>query len=326
MSESSVNIRPAQSSELPVIAGLLNDRLLSLALPPTRAAALQAINIEKHLGRLLPDRALLVAPVNRQLAGLAALDLDRGEMLALYLDRELGKRRLAERLIGAAEKRALDFALRRLRVRVSESTEGFFRQLGYAGDAATDGQGTVLEKSLLPQAPEWYRERMELLDELGIPANYGVRHRLTLRPEATELVSIGNDIYGRDQRLIPAAARAWQAMREAANQRGVELDVISGFRKVTYQAGIVRRKQEAGQRLDQILSVSAAPGFSEHHTGRALDLSTKGSQPLEESFAATEAYHWLKSNAGVFGFRESYPRNNRHGILWEPWHWCYVRN
>ena len=43
----------------------------------------------------------------------------------------------------------------------------------------------------------------------------------------------------------------------------------------------------------------------------------------EERFARTPEFRWLKKQAGRFGFQLSYPRNNPHGIAYEPWHWCW---
>jgi hypothetical protein len=42
---------------------------------------------------------------------------------------------------------------------------------------------------------------------------------------------------------------------------------VSAFRSVERQAEIVRRKLAAGGRIEEILTVCAPPGFSEHHTG-----------------------------------------------------------
>ncbi len=44
---------------------------------------------------------------------------------------------------------------------------------------------------------------------------------------------------------------------------------------------------------------------------------------LEEEFETTPAYRWLCDNAGRSGFRQSFPRNNIHGIAYEPWHWYH---
>ena len=65
------------------------------------------------------------------------------------------------------------------------------------------------------------------------------------------------------------------------------------------------------------------PGWSEHHSGRALDISAPGEPAAEESFEATPAFAWLTTNAGAHGFTMSYPRDNPHGIVHEPWHWRF---
>ncbi len=160
-------------------------------------------------------------------------------------------------------------------------------------------------------------------DRLGIDHDYPESHQLSVCEEAKILVPIGPDIYARPQSMEPAAADAWQAMRTCAAQAGINLQVVSAFRSVEYQARLIEKKLAQGQSISEILKVSAAPGFSEHHTGRALDLTTHESTSLEEDFAQTEAYRWLKTNALEFGFVESFGKNNTHGLIWEPWHWCY---
>lgn len=174
-------------------------------------------------------------------------------------------------------------------------------------------------------APELYEQRISsILRELGIPATYGAERGMILHPEAEDLMPVGKDMFGREQRLTPAAAAAWNAMRAGAAKEGVELLLVSGFRSVDYQRGIWDRKLAAGQTVDRILTVSAPPGYSEHHTGRALDLTALGCEPLTESFEHLPAFAWLAQNAGRFGFLMSYPRNNPHGVVYEPWHWCFT--
>ena len=38
---------------------------------------------------------------------------------------------------------------------------------------------------------------------------------------------------------------------------------------------------------------------------------------------STPAFAWLAANAGAHGFHMSYPRDNPHGIVYEPWHWRF---
>lgn len=146
---------------------------------------------------------------------------------------------------------------------------------------------------------------------------------MRLQREPSALASIGKDIHGREQWLQPRAARALARMDAAARRDAVELQVVSGFRSIEYQLGILQRKLARGLSMHDILRSSAAPGYSEHHSGRCIDFTTPGSAPLEEGFEASAAFAWLLHHASRHGFSLSYPRDNVHGIAYEPWHWCW---
>ena len=161
-----------------------------------------------------------------------------------------------------------------------------------------------------------------LFRELGIPPNYGQDLGLPRFAEAAALVDVGENIVGRMQRLAPEAAERWSEMLDAAAGDRVSLLIVSGFRSVDYQAGLIRQKLAAGQSITEILQVNAAPGYSQHHTGLAIDIATPGSRPLTEEFEHTEAFSWLVENASAFGFSMTYPRDNRFGFVYEPWHWA----
>lgn len=161
---------------------------------------------------------------------------------------------------------------------------------------------------------------------LGVPRGHSRSRNLPRVREPRQLAFIGRDTQDRPQWLAPRAAKAWLRMREAAARDGVQLQVVSAFRSVEYQLGILKRKLERGQSIEQILRVSAAPGYSEHHSGRAVDITTPGFAALEEQFERSAAFAWLSTNAQSYNFRMSYPRGNPHGITYEPWHWCWSRN
>lgn len=162
----------------------------------------------------------------------------------------------------------------------------------------------------------------ELHRELGIPDDYDQDGRKPLFEEAVDLVDVGPNLVGRMQRLTPKTARKWAEMVDAAASDGVILLIVSGFRGFDYQARLIRKKINAGQVVSDILRVNAAPGFSEHHTGRAVDIATPGSRPLMEEFEDSDAFRWLVENAARFGFSMSYPRDNPFGFIYEPWHWA----
>lgn len=163
------------------------------------------------------------------------------------------------------------------------------------------------------------------LAALGISREFIAARGLRECDEATtlEVAEIGAD--GREYLLVPPAVQAWRSLKAAARVDGIDLFIVSAFRSVDQQAEIVRRKLETGIAVEDILTVCAPPGFSEHHTGRAVDLSTPGSRALEVEFDQTAAYAWLTERGAEFGYHLSYPIGNPWGYQYEPWHW-YFRN
>lgn len=161
---------------------------------------------------------------------------------------------------------------------------------------------------------------------LGIPAGYARARHLRRYREATvsRLVLVGRAADdGQPVRLTPRAAAAWYRMRTAAAADGLTLLPLSGFRSLRRQTQNIRRKLAAGESLPAILRFVAAPGYSEHHTGRALDIGSPDSHTLDGHFGRTAAFRWLRHHAVKFGFYLTFPRGNRYGFGYEPWHWCW---
>ncbi len=154
------------------------------------------------------------------------------------------------------------------------------------------------------------------------PAPQGYEARMPRHAEATDLMSVGLDANGRSALLTPEAARAWLSMREEAEKERVDLLLISSFRSIARQNEILTAKLAKGLSLNEILEVNAYPGFSEHHTGRAIDLGSPDCPALTVDFAGTREFAWLRANAARFRFALSYPPGNPFGIAYEPWHWC----
>lgn len=128
-------------------------------------------------------------------------------------------------------------------------------------------------------------------------------------------------------KLRKAAAPKFQAMVVAARAKGVVLVPISGFRSTaTQQHLFFDVKAQRGQVATKRATVSAPPGYSEHHTGYAVDIGD-GAAPatnLNPKFEKTRAFKWLSANAARFSFEMSFPKKNSQGVDYEPWHWRYV--
>lgn len=164
----------------------------------------------------------------------------------------------------------------------------------------------------------------ERLEELGISSELIAARGLHPYAEAVHLELAEIDVDGREHWLVPEAASSWRQMKDAAFQAGVRLFIVSAYRSVDRQVEIIRRKLDAGQKIEDILCVSAPPGFSEHHTGCAVDVGEPDAALLEIHFDQTAAFSWLQQHAGRFGFVLSYPADNPLGYQYEPWHWCYA--
>ncbi len=128
-------------------------------------------------------------------------------------------------------------------------------------------------------------------------------------------------------RMRPAAASKFEAMMDAAAKDGVELVPLSGFRTVEEQNSLFFDVKAArGEVAAKRAAVSAPPGYSEHHTGYAIDIGD-GDSPsadLQFGFDQTAAYKWLKENAAFYSFELSFPKDNPMGVSYEPWHWRFV--
>lgn len=135
------------------------------------------------------------------------------------------------------------------------------------------------------------------------------------------LISVGNG-----ERLHRAAARSFRQMQAAAAKDGIYLIALSGFRDRTTQNYLFYSvARQRGQSLEERARVSAPPGFSEHHTGYAVDIGDEDtpSADLSQRFENTESWEWLVKYAPSYGFEMSFPRSHPC-ISYEPWHWRWV--
>jgi LAS superfamily LD-carboxypeptidase LdcB len=96
-------------------------------------------------------------------------------------------------------------------------------------------------------------------------------------------------------------ARAFVVMRDAAAEAGVYLQPWSGFRSHE------RQKELHDDWKAGVGNPAAKPGYSNHQTGRAIDINLLG--------VPKETFAWLTKNAARFGFRRT--------VASEPWHWEY---
>lgn len=96
---------------------------------------------------------------------------------------------------------------------------------------------------------------------------------------------------------------------------GESLIISSAWRSLETQEYFAKHRGE----------FAAIPGRSEHQLGTAIDVDRKGA--LEEDyFGDSNAYLWMKENAHLFGFVQSFTLEYQEltGTPEEPWHWRFV--
>jgi len=140
-----------------------------------------------------------------------------------------------------------------------------------------------------------------------------------------DLTPVGPAVKG-DQELRKTAARAFKQMIAAAEKAGCHIKVTSAFRSYALQEELYKGYvNKDGQ--EDAEHYSARPGYSEHQTGLAADVSAASvNYQLVQSFGTTKEGKWLAENAYRYGFIIRYPKGKEAitGYEYEPWHLRYV--
>ncbi|WP_343327422.1 M15 family metallopeptidase [Geitlerinema sp. PCC 9228] len=128
--------------------------------------------------------------------------------------------------------------------------------------------------------------------------------------------------------LRAAAAEKFLQMQKAARADGVYLVPLSGFRSIEDQQYLFFEvKAQRGQVTTERAEVSAPPGYSEHHTGYAIDIGDADAPAtnVTQKFENTTAFAWLQEHASKYQFELSFPKDSQQ-VSYEPWHWRFVGN
>ena len=135
---------------------------------------------------------------------------------------------------------------------------------------------------------------------------------------------------------------AFEGMAKAAMKDGIELNITSATRNFDYQKEIWNNKWtgatlvdgkdlsksvlDGRERFEKILEFSAVPGTSRHHFGTEIDINSV-TPKFFETPEGEKVYAWLKVNAPLFGFCQTYNEkgsNRMSGYSEEKWHWSYL--
>jgi D-alanyl-D-alanine carboxypeptidase len=158
--------------------------------------------------------------------------------------------------------------------------------------------------------PEWWEEALDL--------------KITTN-------TVGDDVYveRKSYEAYCALKEAVEKVLERYEKGEVRLQLDSAFRSVAAQQKIVDEFTEKyGE--DYVKKYVAVPGFSEHHTGLALDLYfTIGGKDVyenEDLVQYPDIWEAIHAILPEFGFILRYPETGEKvtGYAYEPWHIRYL--
>lgn len=163
----------------------------------------------------------------------------------------------------------------------------------------------------------------------------GPDHPLNKEIDANQLTEVAPG-----EKLDKRVVGEYQKMKDAAKKVGIVITEISGYRSIADQQVVFNEKfqrMKAQGMTDQeakaaTMTDMTEPGYSEHHTGLAMDvvdeswLASGPAWTLSEDYGKTAGGKWLAEHSKEYGFVIRYPANKTDltKITYEPWHLRYV--
>lgn len=203
-----------------------------------------------------------------------------------------------------------------------------------------DEQVDETDQAEEPPLSEEEKQQQELLESLPTDAHPDDWNLLLVNnnhalPEdfEVELEEVDNE-----QLIDARIVEAWNQWRNDAIEAGHQLFFASGYRSVERQTNNYENRiqgyvndgyteEEARELTEEYIAV---PGYSEHHTGLALDIVDQEwiaqGNSLSPDYDTQESQQWLVETMADYGFILRYPEGKEEitGINYESWHFRYV--
>ncbi len=147
--------------------------------------------------------------------------------------------------------------------------------------------------------------------------------------EATVHLSSATSASGKEIFVEENALKAYYELRNDLAEEGIYILLDSTYRSVAYQEDLVRRfTEEYGE--DYVRKYVAVPGYSEHHTGLAIDVCLRVDNTIiddnDEMIAQKDIFSKIHAKLADHGFILRYMdgKDDITGYAYEPWHLRYV--
>lgn len=147
--------------------------------------------------------------------------------------------------------------------------------------------------------------------------------------ERIELVTAYN-FQGEEFQVEKVTLEHFEALRDELLLEGIDIELDSTYRSIDGQIDVWEWFREEGYSDEYCFSHLAIPGFSEHHTGLAIDIGIiKDNVFINDNdamVAERDIFAMIHERLADHGFILRYPpdRENMTGYSYEPWHFRYV--
>ena len=145
-----------------------------------------------------------------------------------------------------------------------------------------------------------------------------------------ELVSAKN-AWDEDVKLEKQTYEKYKQLEKELKNDGITIVLDSIYRSVKEQQELWDRwSNDPEKGIDYVKKYVAVPGYSEHHTGLAVDIVIKKDGKLieenEDMIAEEEIFEKIHKKIADYGFILRYPKDREEitGYTYEPWHLRYV--
>lgn len=170
----------------------------------------------------------------------------------------------------------------------------------------------------------------------GPTINYMVlvnkEHKLPENWESSVLLKTAKNIYGEEYQVEEKTLKQFELLRKnLLNSEGIDIELDSTTRSVAKQQELWDEwTKERGP--EYVQKYMAVPGYSEHHTGLAIDIclhkDDKRIDDNSEMIAEKEIFAKIHKKLSKYGFILRYPEGKKEitGYEYEPWHFRYIDN
>lgn len=150
--------------------------------------------------------------------------------------------------------------------------------------------------------------------------------------ENVQLVNTKN-AWDEDIKVEKKAYQQYKKLKAELKKEGVEIELDSVYRSVKEQQELWDEwSKDPEKGIEYVKKYVAVPGYSEHHTGLAIDICLKKDGKLvyenDEMIADKESFSKIHEKLANYGFILRYldGRDDITGYSYEPWHLRFIND